>query len=186
MRQQSLAKWWWWWWWWFVTTESLSGSSVHGTSQARILQWVAIAFSRGASQPRDGTSISWGMEPASPEGWNPPALQMDSLLLSHQGSPHWQSKHPEFPLSSTIPCPMFGKQGVSITHEFAKWFSLPRISSTSSLCFLSLYFEGYLQFYPITVRDRWNRKQGKDQMNGGDWRVHRNPLLTWFNLGRGR
>ena len=29
------------------------GSSVHGIFQARILQWVAILFSRGFSQPRD-------------------------------------------------------------------------------------------------------------------------------------
>ena len=29
------------------------GSSVHGISQARILEWVAIAFSRGSSAPRD-------------------------------------------------------------------------------------------------------------------------------------
>ena len=30
---------------------SLPGSSVHGILQARILQWVAILFSRGFSQP---------------------------------------------------------------------------------------------------------------------------------------
>ena len=29
------------------------GSSVHGISQARILEWVAISFSRGSSRPRD-------------------------------------------------------------------------------------------------------------------------------------
>ena len=29
------------------------GSSFHGISQARILEWVAISFSRGSSQPRD-------------------------------------------------------------------------------------------------------------------------------------
>ena len=29
------------------------GSSVHGISQARILEWVAISSSRGASSPRD-------------------------------------------------------------------------------------------------------------------------------------
>ena len=29
------------------------GSSVHGISQARILEWVAISYSRGSSQPRD-------------------------------------------------------------------------------------------------------------------------------------
>ena len=34
------------------------GSSVHGILQARILEWVAISFSRGSSQPRDWTWIS--------------------------------------------------------------------------------------------------------------------------------
>ena len=29
------------------------GSSVHGIFQARVLQWVAISFSRGSSHPRD-------------------------------------------------------------------------------------------------------------------------------------
>ena len=32
---------------------SLPGSSVHGILQARILEWVAIPFSRGSSQTRD-------------------------------------------------------------------------------------------------------------------------------------
>ena len=31
------------------------GSSVHGILQARILEWVAISFSRGSSRPRDWT-----------------------------------------------------------------------------------------------------------------------------------
>ena len=34
------------------------GSSVHGISQARILQWVAISFSKESSRPRDWTCIS--------------------------------------------------------------------------------------------------------------------------------
>ena len=34
------------------------GSSVHGVSQARMLEWVAISFSRGSSQSRDGTCVS--------------------------------------------------------------------------------------------------------------------------------
>ena len=33
-------------------------SSVHGISQARIMEWVAISFSRGSSQPRDRTQFS--------------------------------------------------------------------------------------------------------------------------------
>ena len=34
------------------------GSSVHGISQTRILEWVAISCSRGSSRPRDQTCIS--------------------------------------------------------------------------------------------------------------------------------
>ena len=34
------------------------GSSVHGIFQARILEWVAISFSRGTSQPRSRTWVS--------------------------------------------------------------------------------------------------------------------------------
>ena len=33
-------------------------SSVHGILQARILEWVAIPFSRGSSQPKDRTQVS--------------------------------------------------------------------------------------------------------------------------------
>ena len=34
------------------------GSSVHGILQTGILEWVAISFSRGSSQPRDATHVS--------------------------------------------------------------------------------------------------------------------------------
>ena len=37
---------------------SQSGSSFHGISQVRILEWVAIPFSRGISPPRDRTWVS--------------------------------------------------------------------------------------------------------------------------------
>ena len=50
------------------------GSSVHGISQARILEWVAIFFSRGSSRCR--------IEPVLR------AFQVDSLPLSHLGSTH--------------------------------------------------------------------------------------------------
>ena len=46
------------------------GSSVHGILLASILEWVAISFSRGSSQPRS------------------PALQVDSLPGEPQGKPH--------------------------------------------------------------------------------------------------
>ena len=34
------------------------GSPVHGICQARILEWVAILFSRGSSHPREKTCVS--------------------------------------------------------------------------------------------------------------------------------
>ena len=51
---------------------SLPGSFVHGISQARILEWVAIPFSRGSSCPRDPWSL---------------ALQADLYLLNNLGAP---------------------------------------------------------------------------------------------------
>ena len=38
---------------------SLQGSSVHGILQARTVEWVAMPSSRGTSQPRDWTHVSW-------------------------------------------------------------------------------------------------------------------------------
>ena len=64
--------------------------TVHGILQARILEWVAVPFSRGSSQPRS------------------PPLQANSLLLIHQGGPFypvstnnalqsfWQSKKKKY------------------------------------------------------------------------------------------
>ena len=37
---------------------SLPGSSIHGIFQTRVLEWVAISFSRGSSRPRDQTQVS--------------------------------------------------------------------------------------------------------------------------------
>ena len=41
-----------------TTDCSSPGSSVHGILQARILEWVAIPFSRGSSRPRGWTQVS--------------------------------------------------------------------------------------------------------------------------------
>ena len=36
---------------------TLPGSSIHGILQARVLEWLAISFSRGSSWPRDRTQV---------------------------------------------------------------------------------------------------------------------------------
>ena len=42
----------------YPTDCSLPGSSIHGIFQAKVLEWVAISFSRGSSQSRDQTPVS--------------------------------------------------------------------------------------------------------------------------------
>ena len=72
---------------------SLPGSSIHGILQARILEWVAIFFSRRSSSPR--------FEPGSP------ALQADSLPSEPPGK--------TYKLSSTVLkacCPPFKRDGI--------------------------------------------------------------------------
>ena len=44
--------------WTTATERAMKTSSAHGISQARILEWVAISFSRGSSRPMDWTRIS--------------------------------------------------------------------------------------------------------------------------------
>ena len=66
---------------------SLPGSSVHGILQARILEWVAISFSRGSSQPR--------IEPRFP------TLEADALTSEPPGKPQricLQCRRPGFDL----------------------------------------------------------------------------------------
>ena len=84
------------------------GSSVHEIFQARILEWVAISFSRESSQPRDqswvfctagrfftylsykGSGLLWlppGEFPNARTEPRFPALQADSLLSKPPGKP---------------------------------------------------------------------------------------------------
>ena len=69
------------------------GSSVHGIIQARILEWGAIPFSRGSSQPRDWNS---GLLQADSSPSEPPwLLQFRSGQLKITLDEGWE----DFPLS---------------------------------------------------------------------------------------
>ena len=103
------------------------GSSVPGISQARILEWVAISFSRGSSWPRDWIQVShiagrrfnlWATGESSLGGWGQrtvqiiiyqstkshlwllclQSVQFSSLVVSHCLRPH-ESQH------ARPPCP---------------------------------------------------------------------------------
>ena len=83
---------------------SLPGSSIHEISQARILEWVAIPFSRGSSRPRNWTHISyiagryftvWATREAQRICWGICSYQIKSLTLylwgtTPGGSTQWE------------------------------------------------------------------------------------------------
>ena len=73
---------------------SLPGSSVHGILQARILEWVAISFSRGSSS---------GIEP------RPPALEADALTSEPPGKPRMKVKSES---EVTQSCPTLRPRGL--------------------------------------------------------------------------
>ena len=69
LKNHSLHWTYWWWWWWGLGAQScpdlcdpmgcrLPGFSVHGVSQARIQEWVAISFSTVSSWPKYRTPVS--------------------------------------------------------------------------------------------------------------------------------
>ena len=59
---------------------SPQGFSVHGISQARILEWVAVSFSRGSSRPRDQIRVF--------------SLKVDSLPYRPPGKPQSEDCSP--------------------------------------------------------------------------------------------
>ena len=86
------------------------GSSFHGILQARILEWVAISFSRGSSQPRDRTPLRADSLTAEPQRKpkNSGVGSLSSLLTQglNQGLLHcrqilYQLSYQESPLADS-------------------------------------------------------------------------------------
>ena len=114
--------------WLFATPQtSPPGSSVHGISQARILEGVAISSSRGSSRPRDQTCISWVCC----------AGRQILLPLSHRGSPRqpltghshslsmWALRPSWQMLSPFSPSPKQSNRQLGLrTMDLCRWFSV--------------------------------------------------------------
>ena len=90
-------------------------SSVHGIYQARVLEWVAISFSRGSAWPRDWTRVSC-------------IVGRTLYSLSHQESPteHPSEQNPDSPISqspirmlpqASYPYPSEGRQNENHSHR---------------------------------------------------------------------
>ena len=83
----------------------LFGSSILGIFQARLLEWVAISFSRESSQPRDRTHVSWillywqaGSLPLPPPGKTNSQLNWSSTFACGG----WGSSPPKLPQGCTM------------------------------------------------------------------------------------
>ena len=100
---------------------SLPASSVHGIFQARLLEWVAISFSRGSSWPRDWTSISCIAGRCFTEAFCQ-SVQFSHSVVSYSLQPH-EPQHARPPCPSPTarvhpnPCPLC-------------WWCHPNISSS--------------------------------------------------------
>ena len=74
---------------------SPSGSSVHGIIHARILEWVAISFSRSSSQLKDWTQVSCiaGIFFTCKPPGKPPKKQEHTMLAGNWSrSPLWEAR----------------------------------------------------------------------------------------------
>ena len=126
------------------------GSSVHGTLQARILEWVAISSSRGSSRPRDQTHISW----VSCTG------RQILYLLSHLGSPlnTTQPAKPGLSLSSSRQPSLIVKSPWPLPPLHSR---LPRPQTLMPSCVSSLVCRGTPDTFGCVIswvtRSRWSK-----------------------------
>ena len=75
--------------------------TVHGILQARILEWVVFSFSRGSSQPRDQTQVSW-IAGRFFTSWTTSSVQFSHSVLSDSLRPH-ELQHTRPPCPSPTP-----------------------------------------------------------------------------------
>ena len=98
---------------------SRPGSSVHEISLARILEWVAISFSRGSSPPQDQTHVSCigGFFTLEPSGKH-------NELLSQNSSAHQSERNPVLHV----------KPGLRKAHTFPEKLQKSVLDSVLGLC----------------------------------------------------
>ena len=116
-------------------------SSVHGISEARILEWVAISFSRGSSLPRDWNCIPWIGRLILYHCATSEAQSSRSIVvqwLSHVwpfGSPWLQH--------ARLSCPSLSPKACSNSYPLSQWYH-PIILS------FFVPFSSFLQSFPAS------------------------------------
>ena len=143
---------------------SLPGLSVHGIFQARILEQVAIPFSRGSSQPRDQTALAVGFFTAEPSG---KTIQIPELYISPVKNVYFifmnlPQLYLEIPVHSKPPLHDTSiisvlSPSVFVWYVFSHLFTFPCYNKTSFLLsniWISYHFFTYIFFF-------WSSYNGK-------------------------
>ena len=113
---------------------SLPGSAILGIFQARILEWAAISFSRGSSQPRDRTRVSciadrrFTVWATMLSRFSPVWLCATPQTTAHHALPFLGSSRQEYWSGLPFPSPM---------HESEKWKWKVKVKSLSCVWLLA-------------------------------------------------
>ena len=140
------------------------GSSVHGISQARILEWVALLFSRRSSWTRDWTLVYFNAGRffivwATREGPHyKPATQADTLVSFLDSSLNLISNLSENPADSIFKIWIFFCKNLAISHHLNHYLRYCPMSRSflEHLCQISAPFPGqhllHMHVYPIPIQ----------------------------------
>ena len=120
------------------------GFSVHGIIQARILEWVAISFSKGSSRPRDWTGVScsgkWFLYHRAT--WEAPIGSICSVQFSR--SVVFDSLQLHGLQHARLPCPSPTPRAYSNSCPLSWW-----CHPTTSSSFVSTIILSKFKFYPF-------------------------------------
>ena len=122
------------------------GSSVHGISQARLLEWVAIFFSRGSSQPTDRIGVS--------------CTAGRFFITEPPGKPHFKHRLWHIYLSFLSPCQDTEEVDshwplIFCTHwSAARWLLAPSMCPFMTCSSLFLFNKWYMSLF--LKCDQWS------------------------------
>ena len=145
---------------------SLSGSSVHGIFQVKVLEWIAISFSRGSSQPRNRTWV----------------IPQADALPSEPCSTLTASSFRILNSSAGIPSPQLG---LLIVDTVCLQISFLLLAMLCMICRILLPWPG-TETVPSTVRSV--ESQSLSQISffflrtpGIRFRAHLTPVWCWYS-----
>ena len=137
---------------------SLPGSSVHGIFQAIVLEWIAISFSRGSSQPRDQTQVSNIVDRCFTV-WATREVQK-----LPRDSSFWLEKQERGSQQATVWKSPFFSCSFSISWLCPK--ALPRCSQSSTAASVVL-----VELLPKRAREKWSQRSQEMDFLGSHFSV---------------